>query len=1183
MTTGALVPERFGRYRVVELLGTGANGLVYRVQDPDAGVSVALKVLRAGLGQASDLKREFRLVADLTHRNLVLPYALETDGDEVFFTMELVTGETVTSWLERASDRPRDERIRDAFRQIAEGLVALHERGLLHRDIKPSNILVEPGGRVAILDFGLVRRIDGPLDTSRRYFGGTPRYLAPEVLSGAQASPASDAYALGVLFHEALTGRLPYHEEVRESVIARMLERGSPEIVGPAEDLARVCRGLLHADPARRLALPDLVAELGPSAGSGAIARVAPTSIFVERDDELGRMKRAWQHVVAHRGPMIIHLPGQSGMGKSALLRAFGRQMRDAAWILEGRAYEHDTVPFKALDAAMDQLAQRIASLPGAERRALRPSQPEALHVLFPSLAKALRIDRPEAPPPDPVARRRWGARALRELLARVSERFGVVLMLDDLQWGDLESARLLIDVLAPPGPAILVLLSYRSEIEAPFLALYKRWEVDNLASETVPVKPLPPEAAMRMAETLSGSDARAATVAKESDGCPFLIEMLLSTPGDSLSFENALGSRLDALPPAARRMLEAVCVAARPLPRGRVPFAPDCPSETRTAWAMLVRGRLLRSDGSTAADVVEAYHDRIRDAVTRALPDDDRRGAHLALGDSFAAAGDAEGAATHLAAAGKRERALGFAEAAARSALDALAFDRAAQLLALALDCARDDAAVRRDLTLRRARALANAGRGAEAAPLFLECARAGTEAEGLDLRREAMEQYLVAGRHDDGRPVMVRLLADLGVWLPRSAWLTNAALYASVGRLLLRGPKMKEQRALTDRERILLDTFGSIGKGLTACESSLGSWFFLRAARRALDWGEPKLAVRGITYLASLLGFSGVPSDVERADKWIAAGVALAKEHDDGHALAFCEVGRGMIEVCCGRWERAIQTFAAAAEVLDAQFAASDWEANLAKGALLFALVQVGHIGELEERASTFTREARERGDLALEVESNLYVSLAAIARDSVADARRCIDRNLRLWTMRGYHFQHWIALRFGAMTCLYDGSFEEALAMMDEGIPRARAANLTAMQVVRVEAHDLHGRAALGVAARAKRLRRARAIARVEEDIATLAREKRPHAQAPASMLRAGLAVLRRDRELALAHLAAAVRAYDEAAMRTHSLTAGWHVATLTRDVAAIERIENALRERGVRAPARWARMHLAVGGT
>src|SRR5262249_39056915 len=138
-------------------------------------------------------------------------------------------------------------------------------------------------------------------------------------------------------------------------------------------------------------------------------------------------------------------------------------------------------------------------------------------------------------------------------------------------------------------------------------------------------------------------------------------------------------------------------------------------------------------------------------------------------------------------------------------------------------------------------------------------------------------------------------------------------------------------------------------------------------------------------------------------------------------------------------------------------------------------FALVQLGDLPELEARANVLTREARERGDLALEVESNLSLALAALGRDNVEEARRCVDRNMRLWTVRGYHFQHWIGLRFRTLTRLYEGSFDEALDGMDEELPRAYDANLTAMQLVRIEAHDLHGRAAFGAATRCSNQRR------------------------------------------------------------------------------------------------------------
>jgi eukaryotic-like serine/threonine-protein kinase len=1177
--TPTTLRERFGRYRVQELLGQGAHGLVFAVEGDD-GERVALKVLRAGPSCDAELKREFRCVADLIHPNLVLPYGLETDGAQVFFTMELVRGSSILEWLDEQPTRERAERIRDALRQCALGLIALHQRGLLHRDVKPSNILVEANGRVAIVDFGLVREVETGVDAEAAYFAGTPPYLAPELIAGEPASPAADAYALGVVLHQALCGRLPFHEDPRQSIRLRMGE-APPEVSAEPDDLARICRSLLHPRPAERLGLRGLVAELDPGS---APAEGAPAVPILGRDQELDLLEQSYERTATERRPLVVSLPGHSGMGKSTLLRAFARRMRDRAWVLEGKAYEHDTVPYKALDAAMDQLAERLFALPSAERAALAPSEPEALRVLFPALAAALGAGVSDTAEMTPVARRRWGVRALRELLANVSARFGLIVTLDDLHWGDLDSARLLIDLLTAPVPPFLVALAYRAErADAPFLSLYRRWAVDNVASETIPVNPLSEEGAMRLAEQLHGASTRAHTIARESEGCPFLIEVSVSaaSTGERASFEDAVVHRTSVLTDSARHMLEAVALAARPLPRGSVPFTPDHPNEARAAWAALINGRLLRSGGSSPADPVEVYHDRIRHAVATALSPDGRRSTHRALGESLATIGDAEGAALHLAAAGERARAFTFARRAADAAMSTLAFDRAAQILSFALECCPSDRAdVRLGLVRQRARALANAGRGAEAAPLFLECADRSSDLEATNLRREAMEQYLVAGRLDEGRPVMKRLLEDLGVWHPRSSWLAKASLYAEIGRLLLRGPVVRAGHVSSPRERVVLETFLSIGKGFASYDTMLGSWFFVRAARRALDAGEPKVAVRAMAYTASLLGFSGSEANRERADKWLSAGEALAARHGDGHALAFCQVARGMIECCAGEWRQAVATFAAAAQVLDSTYAASTWEADTAKSTSLFALVQLCDLRELDVRANALTREARTRGDLALEVDSNLPLALVALGRDSVQDAHRCIDRNLELWTAEGYHFQHWHALRFRTLALLYAGACDEALGRLDHEVPRAREANLTSMQVVRVEALDLEGRAALGAAARVRGRRRAALLARVARAVERLEREKRPHALAPAAVLRAGISHLGGDRERASRHLDEATATYALAFMTTHALTSSWLLARIAGDRARAERIAGELAGRGVAAPTRWARMHLGL---
>ncbi|KYG06565.1 hypothetical protein BE21_34015, partial [Sorangium cellulosum] len=231
-------PPRFALRR---RLGSGGFGTVYEAFDRKRGALVALKVLRRPDGRAIALfKQEFRALAGIVHPRLVRLYELHRDDARWFFTMELVSGTDVLTHA-RGEGGPDEARLRAAFREIAEGLAFLHDAGKLHRDIKPSNVMVDAAGAVKVLDFGLVADLNAPTAPVR---AGTPRYMAPEQAAGLAVGPAADMYAVGVMLHQALTGRLP-------------AQGGTAPAPGPAardapEDLDRLCRELLAHDPAAR-------------------------------------------------------------------------------------------------------------------------------------------------------------------------------------------------------------------------------------------------------------------------------------------------------------------------------------------------------------------------------------------------------------------------------------------------------------------------------------------------------------------------------------------------------------------------------------------------------------------------------------------------------------------------------------------------------------------------------------------------------------------------------------------------------------------------------------------------------------------------------------------------------------------------------------------------------------------
>jgi tetratricopeptide (TPR) repeat protein len=197
-------PRKVGRYLVLDELGRGAFGVVYRAYDPELDRRVALKLVFA------QITSEARAMAKLTHPNVVAIHDVGAYEDRTYIAMELVGGQTLRHWLMEAREPLA---VRDVFAQAGEGLCAAHDAGLVHRDFKPANVLIGDDGRVRVTDFGLARDAMDPSDTA---IAGTPAYMAPEVREGAAADALSDQYSFCVALYEGLCGERP-RDAVRQS------------------------------------------------------------------------------------------------------------------------------------------------------------------------------------------------------------------------------------------------------------------------------------------------------------------------------------------------------------------------------------------------------------------------------------------------------------------------------------------------------------------------------------------------------------------------------------------------------------------------------------------------------------------------------------------------------------------------------------------------------------------------------------------------------------------------------------------------------------------------------------------------------------------------------------------------------------------------------------------------------
>ncbi|HVX86778.1 MAG TPA: serine/threonine-protein kinase [Phycisphaerae bacterium] len=255
-----------GRYRIIELLGRGGMGEVYRADDLALNASIAMKFLPPLFGADAKwlerLKNEVRVARQVTHPNVCRVFDLGEFQGEQFITMEYVDGENLASLLRRIGRVPDDKGLQIA-RQLCAGLAAAHDRGVLHRDLKPANVMIDGRGAVRITDFGLAAPAD-QLRTNGAIRAGTPAYMSPEQLNGRPVTVRSDIYSLGLVLYEMFTGRRAFKaDNLREYQRLHTREEPTPphEIVDDIDPIVeRVILRCLEKDPRNRPATAIAVA-----------------------------------------------------------------------------------------------------------------------------------------------------------------------------------------------------------------------------------------------------------------------------------------------------------------------------------------------------------------------------------------------------------------------------------------------------------------------------------------------------------------------------------------------------------------------------------------------------------------------------------------------------------------------------------------------------------------------------------------------------------------------------------------------------------------------------------------------------------------------------------------------------------------------------------------------------------
>jgi tetratricopeptide (TPR) repeat protein len=1108
------------RFEVRDTLGRGGMGVVYRAFDRERGVEVALKTLR-GLTPDSVLrfKHEFRVLRDVGHLNLVrLGELFESDGTW-FISMDLLRGRPLLDWVRgdgipvadfttssmtmvdaditsvetpgaaRSIERevrpyaPRPscdlERLRTALRGLARGLVALHAAGIVHRDVKPSNILVDDDGRAVLLDFGAVAELNHAHMFREHVVIGTATYMAPEQARGDTIGPAADWYSVGVLVFEALTGRLPFGTAKGDqlSMQKQMLEAPAPsELVGgvPA-DLDWLCSNLLRFEPAARPAETRILAVLGAEADEPGGRPALP---FVGRGDELTALEAALE---ASRTNMVyVSVEGESGVGKSALVDQFARRasaVQPRLLVLRGRCHERERVAFNAVDGVIDDLARFLIGRRDASVERVMPAGIGELLAVFPAL-RAVRVLSERATvgshARDADLRGRAFA-ALAELLGRLGMRRPVVIAIDDVQWADADSVALLEELLRA-GDTLCMMATRRpnegqwvNQRLAAVATDFRTIELGGLANR---------DAAQLIRMVAADPEIETARIVVESRGHPLFLQELVRHRSDSLKLsrlEDVIWSRTRALDEPARQLLAAVAVAGSPVPRNVACAAAGLgTAEADRHIAMLVQEHLVRVHGPRQEDAIEPFHDRVRGAICAHEPAENQRRIHGELARSLEAIGaSAEALLTRFEAAGDLRRAAHYMVAAAKAALDALAFGRAAELYRRALETTTLPER-RGRILVHLADALANDGRTAEAAECYLEAANLETDdaAHQLDLLRRAAERFLMAGRLERGLETARAVLARADMTLPTTRARTIAGIVWNQLRLR-RGALDWTPRRDADPRSLHADICWSIGAGLGMVDTLLGAYFSGRGARLALAYGTPlqiARAVSGATIGAAVLGRR------TRAETLLAVARRAADEDGTPIAAWYAELARTAKEfILDNDFARVVNSATALEREWYAAGRGPGWETDVAMHFALSSHLMCGHYTAMADRVAALTVAAKRKGDLFQDVTLRVRFGVRHLlgghaddARDDVLDAldtwlpNRDSFGNQRAWGL-------WSRIRIA----LYSGtiaSYERELSSECERMKRSLVARLPIMQLEWFHAYGTY-LVGLAVAARAR----------------------------------------------------------------------------------------------------------------
>jgi serine/threonine-protein kinase len=374
----ARVGRTLGNFRILECLGSGGSGMIWKAEDLSLDRVVALKALRPELAADREMSRRFRAearaLAKLSHANIASLYSLIEDDDGLFLVLEYVEGNTLAALLATSGALPLDTAYA-LFHQVLDGVGHAHDAGVVHRDLKPGNLMVDGRGRVKVMDFGIARVAGAERTTHHGKLVGTPEYMSPEQVHGEDATIRSDIYSLGIVLFEMVTGAPPFRGPASFELMRSQIEDAPPDPRALRPELgAGVAAAILRAlekRPSDRFAttheLQEALVEAGAARHGRSIApiwRDVPRATSASEAPTQGQLG-AQGEVSATAPPAPVASPAEATDPATELLDATGLALlpapkesdaaqAGASGVSDGAGARGKAAPTVVLDVSQD-------------------------------------------------------------------------------------------------------------------------------------------------------------------------------------------------------------------------------------------------------------------------------------------------------------------------------------------------------------------------------------------------------------------------------------------------------------------------------------------------------------------------------------------------------------------------------------------------------------------------------------------------------------------------------------------------------------------------------------------------------------------------------------------------------------------------------------------------------------